>query len=135
VTLVLLFISLFQLALLRGQIGEREPQIEEQEEVKFVVSSSGNSVINNQAQSDNTSALQEGMASVHNLKINTGLSDPDKPGEVCNNLSLLQGEATASPLPPPPPPTPPAPKPPTSRIRSIFTNPVWMMKEIQHDNH
>jgi len=126
-----------QLALLQGQFGEREPQIEEREEGKFVDSSSGNSVINNQELSDDTIARQEGRSIVHNQKINTGLNDPDKQGEMCNNSSLLLGEATASPLPPtpPPPPPPPALKPPTSQIRSILTNPVWMMKEMQHDNH
>ena len=103
--------------------------MEEREEGKFQNSSSGNSVINNQELSDDTSAQQEGRSSAHSQKINTG----QKQGEICNNLSLLLGETTASPLPPPPPP--PALKPPTSRIRSILSNSVWMMKEIQHDNH
>lgn len=135
----LIIISFLQLALLQGQFGEREPQIEEREEGKFVDSSSGNSVINNQELSDDTIARQEGRSIVHNQKINTGLNDPDKQGEMCNNSSLLLGEATASPLPPTPPPPPPLPppalKPPTSQIRSILTNPVWMRKEMQHDNH
>ena len=128
--------SLLQLALLQEQFGEREPQIEEQEKGKFVDSSSGNSVINNQELFDDTSARQEGKSSVHNQKINTSQSELDKQGGICNNSSSLLGKATASPLPPPPPPPPPPPalKPPTSRIRTM-TNSVWMMKEMQHDNH
>ena len=107
-TLGLYFFSLLQLVLLREQFGEREPQMEEREEGKFVDSSSGNSVTNDQELSADTSARQEGKSSVHNQKINTD----------------------ASPTPPPPPPPPPALKPPTSQIRRILSNPVWMMKEI-----
>ena len=123
-----LIFSLLQLVLLQEQFGEREPQMEEREEGKFVDSSSGNSVINNQELSADTSAQQEGRSSVHNQKINTDLSDPDKQGEICDNSPLLLGEATA--CPPPPPPPLPALKPPTSQIRTILLNSVWMMKEI-----
>lgn len=129
----LIIISLLQLALLREQFGEREPQMDQQEEGKFVDSSSGNSVINNRELSDETSARQGARTNVHNQMINTGLNDPDKQREICDNSSSLLGEAIATPLPPPPPP-PPALKPPTSRITSILTKSVWMMKEMQHDN-
>ena len=124
------FFSLLQLALLREQFGEREPQMEERKEGKFVDSSSGNSVTNDQELSADTSAQREGKSSVHNQKINTDLNDPAKRGKICDNSPLLLGEATASPTPPPPPPPPPALKPPTSQIRTILSNPVWMMKEI-----
>lgn len=127
---------ILQLALLREQFGERESQVRKQEEEEFVDYPPGNSVINNQELADDTSARQEGRSNVHNHKINTVLSDADKQREICDNSSLVPGEAIATPLPlPPPPPPPPALKPPTNKIRSILTNPVWMMKEIQHDNH
>lgn len=120
-----------QLVLLREQFGEREPHMEEREEDKFVDSSSGNSVINKHKLYADKSAEQEGRSSVHNQKINTDLNDPDKQGQICDNSSLLLGEATAA--SPPPPPPPPAIKPPASRIRTILLNPVWMMKEIATD--
>ena len=124
---------ILQLALSREQFGERESQMRKQEEEEFVDYSSGNSVINNQELADDTSARQEGRSSVHNHKI---MSDADKQREICDKLLLVPGEAIATPLLlPPPPPPPPALKPPTNQIRSILTNPVWMMKEIQHDNH
>ena len=125
------FFFLLQLVLLREQFGEKEPHMEEREEDKFVDSSSGNSVINKHKLYADKSAEQEGRSSVHNQKINTDLNDPDKQGEICDNSSLLLGEATAA--SPPPPPPPPAIKPPTSRIRTILLNPVWMMKEIATD--
>ena len=126
----LIVISLLQLALLRKQFGERESQMEEQGEGKFVDYSSGNSVTNNQELADDTSAQQEDRSSVYNQKINTGLNDPDKKGEICDYSSLVLEEAIATlPLPhhqpPPPPPPPPALKVPTSQI-----NPVWMMKKM-----
>ena len=125
-TLGLYFFSLLQLVLLREQFGEREPQMDEREEGKFVDSSSGNSVTNDQELSADTSAQQEGKSSVQNQKINTDLNDPAKRGEICDNSPFLLGEATAFPTPPPPP----ALKSPTSQIRGILPNPVWMMKEI-----
>lgn len=122
---------ILQLALLREQFGERESQVRKQEEEEFVDYPPGNSVINNQELADDTSARQEGRSNVHNHKINTVLSDADKQREICDNSSLVPGEAIATPLPlPPPPPPPPVLKPPTNQIRSILTNPVWMMKEI-----
>lgn len=125
---------IFQLALLREQFGERESQMRKQE---FVDYPSGNSIINNQELADDTSARQEGRSIVHNHKINTVLSDADKQREICDSSLLVPGEAIATPLLlPPPPPPPPALKPPTNQIQSILTkHPLWMMKEIKHDNH
>ncbi|XP_078349945.1 uncharacterized protein LOC144634785 [Oculina patagonica] len=129
-----------QLALLREQFGERESQeesLEDQEKAKHADCSPKNCVINQKLPDD----TRNPKTSFHKQGINAGQNEPEQQEKICQD-SLSPQEAVTSTLRPPPPslppphpapappPPPPALKLPTSRVRSILSKPIWMMKEM-----